>query len=496
MVATRRKRTGTKQEPEEEVTAQEEEQQQQQEEEEHNGEEAKEDVQQVEGEDQNARQEEEEPKEEAPEEPKGEEEEQQQQQPPAEEDKSPQVAAAAAAAAAVAAKLMNKHQQQEYPISSGAEYGDQTNKRPRDGDGFDEPDRKRVPEDAQQYDTQDGITETLMVPSALVGRLIGRGGETIRQMQQSTDTHIQIDHASQGTERKITITGKTEESVARAKAAILTTDSQDSSKTVECPPSLVGKIIGRGGETIRALQTASDARISVNQDFPPEVPRHVIITGKPEAVERAELMVNELIHGEPGSAQSVILRVCQKYGIGETDLVLAPKMVIGRIIGRGGETIKNIQKVSGATVQIDQSDDPCKISISGQQSTVDQAKALIAEIMNGGDPFAPNPYSGGGYGGQQQQQQYGGYGGYGGGYGGQQYGSGYGAGGYGGYGGYGEYGAAPAAGGYDYQQAAQDPNMAAPAAGGQWIEYRDDQNRPYYYNTVTGVTQWEKPPEM
>jgi hypothetical protein len=37
---------------------------------------------------------------------------------------------------------------------------------------------------------------------------------------------------------------------------------------------------------------------------------------------------------------------------------------------------------------------------------------------------------------------------------------------------------------------------AAPPAAGQWIEYRDDQNRPYYYNTVTGVTQWEKPPEM
>lgn len=429
MVATRRKRTGKKQEPEEEeVTAQEvEEEQQQQEEEEkeeeHDGDETKEDHQQEEqqneGKDDKAGQGEED----------GKEKEEEKQQPPAEEDKAQQMADAAAAAAAVAAKLMNKHQQQEYPISSGAEHADQTNKRPRDGDGFDEPDRKRVPDDAQYHDTQDGITETLMVPSALVGRLIGRGGETIRQMQQSTDTHIQIDHASQGTERKITITGKTQENVARAKAAILTTDSQDSSKTVECPPSLVGKIIGRGGETIRALQTASDARISVNQDFPPEVPRQVIITGKPEAVERAELMVNELIHGEPGSAQSVILRVCQKYGIGETDLVLAPKMVIGRIIGRGGETIKNIQKVSGATVQIDQSDDPCKISISGQQSTVDQAKALISEIMNGGDPFAPNPYGGGGYGGQQQQQ-YGGYGGYGGysGYGGQ-YGSGYGGGG-------------------------------------------------------------------
>eukprot|EP00889_Picochlorum_renovo_P001934 jgi/Picre1/28964/NNA_004358.t1 len=246
MVATRRKRTGKKQEPEEVEEEQQQQQQEEEEKEEHIGNETKEDVQQQQEEEQNEGKNDKTGEGDAKEE-----EEEEKQQPPAEEDKAQQMADAAAAAAAVAAKLMNKHQQQEYPISSGAEHADQTNKRPRDGDAFDEPDSKRVPDDAQYHDAQDGITETLMVPSALVGRLIGRGG----------------------TERKITITGKTQENVARAKAAILTTDSQDSSKTVECPPSLVGKIIGRGGETIRALQTASDARISVNQDFPPEVPR-------------------------------------------------------------------------------------------------------------------------------------------------------------------------------------------------------------------------------
>jgi far upstream element-binding protein len=164
--------------------------------------------------------------------------------------------------------------------------------------------------------------------------------------------------------------------------------------------------------------------------------------------------------------------------------------VIGRIIGRGGETIKNIQKMSNATLQIDQTEDPCKISLSGKQPAIDQAKVYINEIMNGGDPFAPNPYGGGGYGagGGYGGGGYGGAGGYGsGGYGGQQQ--------YGGYGGYGQqsqqyggyssgYGAAAAPGGY------------AAAPSGQWIEYRDDQNRPYYYNTTTGVTQWEKPPDM
>ena len=29
-----------------------------------------------------------------------------------------------------------------------------------------------------------------------------------------------------------------------------------------------------------------------------------------------------------------------------------------------------------------------------------------------------------------------------------------------------------------------------------WQELRDGEGRPYYYNTQTGVSQWEKPSEM
>jgi far upstream element-binding protein len=451
---------------------------------------------------------------------------------------------AAAAAAAVAARLMQSHgQQQEYPVSSGVQHlgevGVEThgtngntngNKRPRDDEDAWEPERKRASSGAMGANDGDamggdagahgGVTETMQVPAMLVGKLIGRGGETIRQLQATTGTHIQVDHSGVGPEKSITITGKSIEDVARAKAAILTVDSNETSQIIQCPPSVVGRIIGRGGETIRALQSASEARITVNQDFPPDHPREVIINGKSDACERAALMINELIHGEPGSAQAIIQRVCQLHGIGKSDVMLAPKMIIGRIIGRGGETIKQIQKMSGATIQIDQSEDPCKVSLAGQPSAVEQAKGFINEIMSGGDPFAPNAYGGGG--GYGQQGMYGapaGYGSYGGGgygaqagygaqggYGGYGAAAGYGAGGYPGYGAdYGAYGA-PAAGGQyaDYAAApgampGQDMHAApaaAPPAAGQWIEYRDDQNRPYYYNTVTGVTQWEKPPEM
>ncbi len=70
------------------------------------------------------------------------------------------------------------------------------------------------------------------------------------------------------------------------------------------------------------------------------------------------------------------------------------------------------------------------------------------------------------------------------------------------YGQQGQYGAAAGA----YGQAAADPYASAagaygapqqaPAAASPWQELRDDQGRTYYYNSTTGVSQWERPAGM
>lgn len=85
-------------------------------------------------------------------------------------------------------------------------------------------------------------------------------------------------------------------------------------ETVNCPPGIVGRVIGRGGETIRALQTASGAHISIDQNFPEGVDRQVHIQGNPENVARGLKMVSELIAGGPGSANDAIQKVIQKVG--------------------------------------------------------------------------------------------------------------------------------------------------------------------------------------
>jgi hypothetical protein len=41
----------------------------------------------------------------------------------------------------------------------------------------------------------------------------------------------------------------------------------------------VGKVIGSGGAVIKELQAKSGARIQIEQDFPPDQPRKINITG-------------------------------------------------------------------------------------------------------------------------------------------------------------------------------------------------------------------------
>ncbi len=166
--------------------------------------------------------------------------------------------------------------------------------------------------------TGDGqLVDYVDIPSAMVGKLIGKSGETIKALQYSTHTKVQIDHQAGGDMKKVSIMSNSKDAIVAAKAQIDKIVNSDepvagigeSSKSVECPPGIVGRIIGRGGETIRALQQASMAHIVVDQNFPEGQPRIVNIKGRSDAVERATKMVQELIQGEPGSAQAIIQKV-------------------------------------------------------------------------------------------------------------------------------------------------------------------------------------------
>jgi len=156
----------------------------------------------------------------------------------------------------------------------------------------------------------------------------------------------------------------------------------------------------------------------------------------------------------------------------------------GRIIGRGGENIRRVESQTGTRIKMNRVANVAEVYGTPQQCA--EAIRMIQEYIHtapnrggGGASFGQGGF-GGGYGGGYQQQQ----GGYGGGYGQQAgYGGGYGQQqGYGQQGGYGQqaYGA-PAAG------------AGGPLPHG-WEEVNPGNGGPvYYWNVTTNVTQYERP---
>ncbi|GMH41756.1 hypothetical protein BSKO_09666 [Bryopsis sp. KO-2023] len=60
-----------------------------------------------------------------------------------------------------------------------------------------------------------------------------------------------------------------------------------------------------------------------------------------------------------------------------------PKSMVGRVIGKNGETIRALQNYSGALIQIDQTVDPMKVTISGTPESLSLAVSMVSDIVNG-----------------------------------------------------------------------------------------------------------------
>jgi len=146
-----------------------------------------------------------------------------------------------------------------------------------------------------------------------------------------------------------------------------------------------GRIIGRGGGTIRTLQANSGARI--------EVDRHtnaITFSGTPAAVALAKKLAIEVLDGSFNDQMPVQQYTVMQEGVTHSQQPLAdpvdldkplPKNVIGRIIGRGGETIKALQNSSGCRIHVDR--ESRMLSMTGDDKAVKKARGLIEELLMG-----------------------------------------------------------------------------------------------------------------
>jgi len=193
----------------------------------------------------------------------------------------------------------------------------------------------------------------IMVPGNKVGLIIGKGGETIKMLQEQTGAKITIiqENSEQADQKPLRISGPPD-AVEDAKARVMELLSQidqngfgggrgrgrgggmrgsprgggfggrgggmgrggrsgwpsvhdgsgEKVDFVTVSSDKVGLVIGKGGETIKSINQASGAHCEIDKKAPPEATeKNFIIRGPPDSVDRAKQMVLEKIGAAPGS---------------------------------------------------------------------------------------------------------------------------------------------------------------------------------------------------
>ncbi|UYV78254.1 FUBP3, partial [Cordylochernes scorpioides] len=273
------------------------------------------------------------------------------------------------------------------------------------------------------------ITLEVSIPGPKAGLIIGKGGENIKNMQEITGVkmHLVQDNTQiVAHDKPLRITGEARKCEGRGGGGAPLTD------TIIVPKPAVGLVIGKGGETIKRIQHDSGARLhfDTSKDQDPPGDRYCIVTGTPSQVECALGIISELIqsamcgvqmrdsgmppphHGPPpllppphhagrgrgrggrggrggerGPPRNEVIDL--QYGV--------PSNRCGVVIGKGGESIRQIIQQSGAHVELMKGPPPNPhekvFLIRGTQYQIDHAQQLINEKINGSSS-APSPGGG------------------------------------------------------------------------------------------------------
>jgi far upstream element-binding protein len=167
----------------------------------------------------------------------------------------------------------------------------------------------------------------IMVPDRTVGLIIGRGGETIRDLQERSGCHINIVGANKSMNglRPVNLIGSVQ-AASNAKDLIMEIVESDTrgpqgqndtpshapaqgsrintqdvqgkvSETIKVPSDAVGMIIGKGGETIKEMQNITDCKINVSQasGLGADIEREIGLVGSPQAIEAAKMAIWEKV---------------------------------------------------------------------------------------------------------------------------------------------------------------------------------------------------------
>ncbi|WIA14656.1 hypothetical protein OEZ85_003158 [Tetradesmus obliquus] len=277
------------------------------------------------------------------------------------------------------------------------------------------------------------VIAKLLISNAAAGSVIGKGGQTIEQIQKNSGARVQLSRAGEfypGTSERVLLLSGTLHSVltsvflmleklpkepvmAMGRAAGKPREDAHAQVKMAVSRKLCGAVIGQKGATIRDFMADSGAVIRVqplSELTPSDSERLISVSGGRDKVLRAVALILNTLSADDkfGSYMDLTLQLANTQGLipavrtstarsvlagaKATLLMALQDEDVGAVLGKKGQTLTQIQQNAKVTIKISDRNkmDPLtherEVAISGSYAAIQLAAAMISEKLSQNKP--------------------------------------------------------------------------------------------------------------